>query len=307
MIILSTIALVLSLHCLAFSTVLPPSGYYLSEGKLIYTDHFRGTVIVETQKASEAEVYDDGKWEKVSASPTGNWYARDSKNVYKLGRVILGAEPRTFFPSQLCGDNTLLDLTTYKQVSKVCRTDKSYVCCEDKRFRGIDPKSFRILQEEEHFVIFKDKDGAYYHPYGARSSLVAFPNADAKTFELVRPGRYPGIQAYGVDKNSVYYMRKRIGRSAGFAPLTDPYRRHFGFWKNDDGVYFLEEKIPLDPLTVQQVQSYILKDKKGYYNCFSRCEGHGISTCYSDSENCHYGCKKIPEFVSDYDLCQKKD
>ena len=218
---------------------IPNSGYF-SKGSAVYLD---GRKIKEADAASfEVMTLDE-------------YYAKDQNNVFFYGKVVAGADPKTFAavkppvdasdPNASSDRSPLYwkdaqhvyfngkpmegaDATSFVHFSGLYSKDSSRVYYQERIVETAIPEKFRIIHTEGVAT-----DGSAVFIYGKRSKL----SIDLESFKVVEGEN----DTYYKDKNNVYVLRYHqedpLAKVEGADPLTfQPLDRNYAVDK--DHVYY---------------------------------------------------------------------
>lgn len=120
------------------------------------------------------QIADSGTFQVIQS-----WYAKDAKQVYFGSAVLAGADPASF---QGIGGE-----------SGEFAKDSKHVYCQGEIVEGCDAATFQVLK----YRFAKDSKQAYLC-YASGSPPLAFPDSDAKTFEVIGPSS----QGFGYAKDA---------------------------------------------------------------------------------------------------------
>lgn len=120
------------------------------------------------------QIADSGTFQVIQS-----WYAKDARKVYFGSAVLAGADPASF---QGIGGE-----------SGEFAKDSKHVYWQSQIVEGCDAATFQVLKHR----FAKDSKQAYYC-YASGSPPLAFPDSDAKTFEVIGPSS----QGFGYAKDA---------------------------------------------------------------------------------------------------------
>mgnify|MGYP003507947655 CR=1 FL=1 len=168
-------------------------------------------------------------------------YAIDMNNVYYNGKIILGADSKTFKLSGNIDELRGLGKTDDGIRQSAFATDSNHAYYEGEVIVGADPKTFMpIISGAYYFEYAKDKDRVYFRSYPV-------VGADLETFkpsEGQQPYEGCGAGRYATDKNNVFYKEKLI---PGADVKTFKIKIGGGGNYAEDANYFYNNGIHADP------------------------------------------------------------
>lgn len=227
-------------------------------------------------------------------------YGKDSRQVYNMGLVIEGADPKTFV---LLGGNIGRDSKAiYRGVDMISddpdnfrvegslRKDSKYVYKFKDTIHGADPATYKEIKGRFAMGIDKNHVFCYQKPV---------PNSDPKSFRLLgtsfwkdRTGVYNRkCKKIDMDQRTVIslkkgtnYFRDKDHIYTGETIIPDANRASFrvlnaAFAKDKNNVFHYEKIVDgADRRTFKVLDSYYAKDKDHVYYCHKKIIGADVET-----------------------------
>ena len=193
--------------------------YGIEDGEVYYINRK-----IEGADAKTFEVFEDDE------------YAKDKKNIYYGDKVLNEADPKSF--------------KSLSKISSGLGKDKNNLYFFEDKVNNIDIKTLEIMTDE-FSIYLKDKNGVYilfsYNgglPVDLDNGIISpkiLKNVDKQTFQLIGGG-------YSKDKNSVYYIGKKID---GVAPQNFKVLKDYIFTDGKNVYLYGEKKEDIDLQTLK--------------------------------------------------------